>query len=580
MGGAPGGFSAPRSAPPAFSRSSPSPVRSAPPVFRPSPAPSPGLPSVSRPAPSASTRSGIERSFSPQVDRNIAPRSSYSVKDRAVEPGRGFTRVPTPPPVSIQPRASARPAAPQSAAPLPRAGSTITPRGTQPPVPRDASPRSATPVSPRTDKARPASEARGNFDRSAVPAPRGAQGFAPGRAIPRTPLTRTPERSSGTIVPFKDRGDGPARGTNRFDGADRVAPLSPARRDSYSRWGRDHQWSDSRHHDGHRSYYGRYHDRGPSCYRPYARSCYRPCYGGYTYWYPRLYRSCYPYTYGYFGTSLFFDPYWNPGYYGTYGGGYSVVTYDTTPPVSYTYNNTTVYESAPAQTYAPAYTPSYEYGDAPQYRAPSEENAPASIAQPQGPDRTPPAEPSATREEVSPAPSGTEYQEPAAVREGHQHFGKGEFKEAQSTFLRALLADSGDAYARLFYAMSGMAVGDYAAAAAALRSALELAPDLIESPIDLRQFYRDAATLRSHVEGLGGWLQNRSGEPEARLLLAYTLFATGDPYGAEAELSRIESGSLVDHLVKPLREALNRVKAMTTPRTPVAPAAEAEPALP
>lgn len=251
-------------------------------------------------------------------------------------------------------------------------------------------------------------------------------------------------------------------------------------------------------------------------------------------------------------------------YYGGYGG-YSTV-YDTTPATSYTtYNNTTVYESAPVQ----GYTQSYANPDPVQYNEQSYAHSPNVISTPQEPSQTYTAEPQPTNDATLSPPASVqetqegaaqEYKEPEAVREGHQHFGKGEFKDAQAAFQRGVLADGKDPFARLFYGMASVAVGNYITAATSVRAALELAPDLITEPIDLRQFYASAEMLQSQLDGLRSWLQGRPGEVEGQLLLAYLLFATGDADGADAALSTLQSGSPVDPLVNQLRNSIVQVK--------------------
>lgn len=425
-------------------------------------------------------------------------------------------------------------------------------------------------MAPRVDKSRTVDESRGSFDRSGSAVRREPQGLDSGRVTSRSPVQRVPDRSASNIVPRKARVDEASRGGIAFHRGDRDSRFSSPRRDSYLRWGRDRHWNEPRYRPGH----------GRHGYHYYPRHGYRSCYAGYFYSYPRLY-PLYPYRY--YGASLFYDPY---AYGGYYDRGYSVVTYDTMP-ATYTTYNTTVYETAPvesnAQSYGnpgavQSYAPSYQEAP-PAYSTPAPAPSAQTYTQPSGDATLTP--PSAVPE--AQAPAEPEYQEPEAVRQGHQHFGKGEYKEAQAAFLRGVLADSRDAYARLFYGMAGVAVGDYAAAAASVRSALELAPDLIEQPIDLRQFFRDADTVKAHLDGLTDWLQTRSGESESRLTLAYLLFATGDAEGADRELSRLDTGSTVDQLANRLRESIAQVKAAMSqppPSDATKPPAQVAPAIP
>ncbi len=401
-------------------------------------------------------------------------------------------------------------------------------------------------------------------------------------------MQRVPQSGANQVVPQKGRMGESDRGGLRFDGRDGASRSSSSRGDSYSRFGRDRQWDGDRRHGGHDSHYGSYyghghgHGHGHGYHHGYAKHYYRPCYRGYRYGYgygyPYWYRSAY------IGIGLAYDPYWGGGYYGGYdsyygsyggyGGGYSVVSYETTPTPTYTtYNNTTVYESVPAQ----GYTQSYVNPDPVQYNEQSYVQSPNVISSPQAPSETYAAEPQPTSDATLTPPSSVqetqaapqqEYKEPEAIREGHQHFGKGEFKDAQAAFLRGVLADGKDPFARLFYGMASVAVGDYTTAATSVRFALETAPDLIDEPIDLRQFYANAETLKSHLDGLTSWLQSRPDNVESRLMLAYLLFATGDADTADAELSRMDSGSAVDAQVRQLKSSIAKVKAQMSKAAP------------
>lgn len=522
---------------------------------------------MSRPTPTQTFSPNYERSAPSSVNRSYEPTTRSSSKDRAVEPVRGFNRVTPQAPVTVQPPTATRVAP------------TIAPRNQQS--------SSAVNVTPRTDKSRASISPRGTASRTAPAIRVQPQGSNAGRVISKDSLQRVPDRNAGNTVPFKGRGDNQGRSAQRFDGRGDDSRTSYSRGDSYSRSGRDHYGNSHgyRRSYGHSGYNNHHRHGGYGYHRPYARHYYRPCYSGYVYRYPRLYRS-YPY---YFGVGLGFNSYYGGGYYGGYYGGYgdyyggyggyggySTVTYDTTPAPSYTtYNNTTVYESAPVQ----GYTQSYANPDPVQYNEQSYVQSPNVISTPQAPSQTYSAESQPGNDATLSSPSSVqetqeaaaqEYREPEAIKEGHQHFGKGEFKDAQAAFLRGVLADGKDPFARLFYGMAGVAVGDYITAATSVRAALELAPDLIAEPIDLRQFYANAEMLQSQLDGLRGWLQGRSGDVEAQLMLAYLLFATGDADGADAALYAVQSGSAVDPLVNQLRNSIVQVKENISKSTPTA----------
>lgn len=143
-----------------------------------------------------------------------------------------------------------------------------------------------------------------------------------------------------------------------------------------------------------------------------------------------------------------------------------------------------------------------------------------------------------------------------AVSQGNSLFVRGRFAEARQSYLEATLADEHDGYAKLFYGLASFALNDYEAAASAMRRALTTAPELIYSPIDIRQFYGDSQeTWATHAAALQDWIDEQPADREARFLLGYLYFATGEPSRGLALMQRLADESPADELAALVRDA-------------------------
>lgn len=130
--------------------------------------------------------------------------------------------------------------------------------------------------------------------------------------------------------------------------------------------------------------------------------------------------------------------------------------------------------------------------------------------------------------------------EPAVLVMGHEAFFRKQYDDASRYYFEAMMADSDDPLARLFYAMARFARGDFAESGVALRGVFRDAPDLITTPIDWRQFYADRESLAANITALQTHLEAEPARADARLLLAYVHFATGEPESAQRVLSQVE----------------------------------------
>lgn len=293
---------------------------------------------------------------------------------------------------------------------------------------------------------------------------------------------------------------------------------------------------------------GRRHRSGSDywnhCYRPYGvyNYCYRP-------YYPRY---CYPYR-------PVYDS-WYSGYYGSFG-----FTGLWSYPYDYGYTDTVVYYPSSTVTYVPQdYTTVYTDGaDGVTYAPPA--------AQPQ----VVPADSAAVvpADQPAAAPDNVAPTQPHPIELGNRVFAEGRYAEARSHYMGAALADEHDGFARLFYGLASFALGEYEAAAAAFRRALTLSPELIDAPIDLRQFYKDRAALEAQLALLERRAVESPDDRDAGLVLGYLYYATAAPGKALAEFERLVDSETDDEVAALLRDAARRVAeaAPAAPSSPDAP---------
>jgi tetratricopeptide (TPR) repeat protein len=150
--------------------------------------------------------------------------------------------------------------------------------------------------------------------------------------------------------------------------------------------------------------------------------------------------------------------------------------------------------------------------------------------------------------------------EPAVIREANDLFAQGKYEEASRLYLRAVLTDEQDGVARLLYGLSRFALKDFETAAVAVRGALEATPDLLTDPIDVRSFYASPTEFAAQLDGL----KESTGvsfddQAEARFLLAYLYFASGQPALSAEVLKELLADQPDDKLIVSLNESVQRV---------------------
>jgi tetratricopeptide (TPR) repeat protein len=179
----------------------------------------------------------------------------------------------------------------------------------------------------------------------------------------------------------------------------------------------------------------------------------------------------------------------------------------------------------------------------------------------------PPAE--RTTQPVQPpdqeAPDFSEEQR-KTVMDGNAAFSAGRYEEARDLYVRAVLTDGRDGYAKMLYAWSNFALGDFTTAAASLRRALVTTPELIDYPMDLRTMYSDASVLPTQTERLVRYISENPPNADAELLLAYLHYSIGEAQRAADSFKRTAAADANDKVAAKLHQAATRAaRGQTSP---------------
>jgi tetratricopeptide (TPR) repeat protein len=167
------------------------------------------------------------------------------------------------------------------------------------------------------------------------------------------------------------------------------------------------------------------------------------------------------------------------------------------------------YAPAPEPAYAPAYPPSYE---------PAYASAP-----------TVPAE-----------------QLEGMISDGTRLFRDGQYAQAADVLLRAANADPRNADARLAYGIAQFALGDYSAAAAAVRQGIGISPEIVNTAFDLRDNYGKVEDFDAHFDRLGRRVANEPNDGDALLVLGFVYHFVGDREDAAAVFGQVKARGWAD----------------------------------
>jgi tetratricopeptide (TPR) repeat protein len=188
------------------------------------------------------------------------------------------------------------------------------------------------------------------------------------------------------------------------------------------------------------------------------------------------------------------------------------------------------------------------------------------VARPQDSISSPPLPPDADVPTPGDAPLTplTEPTDVTWVGKGNTAFLDGQYEEARRCYISAVMADERDGYAKFLYAVANFAVGDFEVAGVAMRRALLTTADLIEYPVDIRSLYSDRMVLDAQFETLTGLVADHPDHRDARLLLGYLYYASGDPSRALAVLESVAASDGEDEVLALVRDAAVRVSQQST----------------
>lgn len=107
------------------------------------------------------------------------------------------------------------------------------------------------------------------------------------------------------------------------------------------------------------------------------------------------------------------------------------------------------------------------------------------------------------------------------MQEGTQAFTAGDYDEAGRMFLQVGMADPDNVDAWLAYAVARFATRDYEASAIAIRRGVRRFPDVVDSPLDLRERYGQPADFDRHLAALDEYLRGHADDGEAWLVVGF-----------------------------------------------------------
>ena len=140
--------------------------------------------------------------------------------------------------------------------------------------------------------------------------------------------------------------------------------------------------------------------------------------------------------------------------------------------------------------------------------------------------------------------------------EGNAAFTMGRYDDARRLYVRAMLVDERDGYAKILYAWANFAIGDYELAATAIRRAVMTTPDLIEYPVDVRTLYADPLVFEGQLSQLAHYTTDHPDDREALLVLAYLHYSIGEAAAASTLLAdAVGPADASDMVLSLLRDA-------------------------
>jgi hypothetical protein len=139
---------------------------------------------------------------------------------------------------------------------------------------------------------------------------------------------------------------------------------------------------------------------------------------------------------------------------------------------------------------------------------------------------------------------GAGSQDPLTV--GSQQFAQGDYRQASDTFLKAIVAQPDNPKARFAYGQTLFALGQYQSAAEAIRQGLALDLTWPQAQMDLRSAYGDPSEFSRQLGQLESYLAAHPEDTNARFLLAYNLYFSGQKDRAREEFSKLAGANPLD----------------------------------
>jgi Flp pilus assembly protein TadD len=129
---------------------------------------------------------------------------------------------------------------------------------------------------------------------------------------------------------------------------------------------------------------------------------------------------------------------------------------------------------------------------------------------------------------------------------GFQRFSQGQYLLAKRLFAQALTARPKDASVYFAYAQALFALGEYRLATDAVRHGLALDPTWPQATADVRSLYADPSEFTSQLARLEAYVASHPDDTDARFLLAYNLYFSGQEAQAAQEFSRLAQANPLD----------------------------------
>lgn len=227
--------------------------------------------------------------------------------------------------------------------------------------------------------------------------------------------------------------------------------------------------------------------------------------------------------YGYYGYHSWCGgwPYWNSHWWYGFNFGYYPIYSTVVYPYYVSYQPVYV----PTYTTAVVYQPIYV--------------EPATVA----------AAPSATVEQIPPY-LADELNKLAGnesavtwLETGARSFKAGQFSSSADAFRRAMLLEPNNAVPKLALAHTLFALGDYTNAAFMIRRGMQLLPQWPSVGTALHELYGNPDDLAEHTIALRIFLDSRPEDGDARFLLGYVSFFSGDLDGADAAFQTVAAAN-------------------------------------